>query len=96
MSSKNVADVMPEPTFVPPLAGARVPNVSLHVPGLAVEYRNQPVVVAPPGTDDAFRRAVAPVISVALLVLDVGNEAVVVNDKMPPNDVPYPFCAIAQ
>ena len=37
---------LPEPRADPPLVGARIPNISLHVPGLIVLYRNHPVVDA--------------------------------------------------
>ena len=37
MFSRKVCDELPAPRFVPPAAGARVPNVSLQVPGLVVE-----------------------------------------------------------
>ena len=32
----KATDELPEPTSEPPVDGARVPNVSLHVPGLVV------------------------------------------------------------
>ena len=42
----------------PPLAGARVPKVSLQVPGLVVSKRNQPVVVPPFGLAEPLSVAV--------------------------------------
>ena len=36
MPCENGTLLFPEPRFAPPDAGARVPNVSLHVPGLVV------------------------------------------------------------
>ena len=36
MFCENAAELVPEPSAEPPVVGARVPNVSLQVPGLAV------------------------------------------------------------
>ena len=79
----------------PPLAGARVPNVSLHVPGSVDEYRNQPVADEPLGLPDPFNSAEAFVAPVAGNVAAVGGSGVV-NVLSEPNPVPTEFCAIEQ
>jgi len=63
----------PEPRAVPPLAGARVPNVLLHVPGLTVEYLNHPVVELPFGIAEPLSVALEVVTDVALPVVTVGG-----------------------
>jgi hypothetical protein len=84
----------PEPSAVPPVVGARVPKVSLQVPGLVALYRNQPVVAAPLGLPDAFSVAPAPEMALAASVVTDGAE--VTKDSTAPNDVPIEFCAMAQ
>ena len=86
----------PDPSAEPPAAGARVPKVSLQVPGLVVAYRNQPVVAPPPGFAVPLSWALAPVRSVALLVFTAGTLGSVVKLSTAPNEVPMAFCAIAQ
>lgn len=86
---------LPEPSDDPPLAGARIPNVSLQVPGLVVLYRNQPVVDAPLGVPEPFNNADAAVTPVAAAVVAVGGSGVV-NCTSVPNAVPTEFCAMAQ
>ena len=70
---------------VPPVAGTRVPKVSLQVPGLVVAMRNQAVVAAPLGFADPFKVMAMPV---APSVLTVGGLAGVVNDISEPRPVP--------
>lgn len=82
------AVLVPEPSDDPPAAGARIPNESLHVPGLAVLYRNHPVVAAPFGLAEPFSVAVVPVKLDALFVETVGAAAGVVNERIDPNPVP--------
>jgi hypothetical protein len=93
---ENETAEFPAPSDDPPAAGARVPNESLQLPGLAVAYRNQPVVAEPPGFADPFNWAVLPVSSVALLVVTDGGFASVVNESTAPNVVPYEFRPSAQ
>jgi hypothetical protein len=89
--------LLPAPSDEPPLpTGARVPKLSLQLPGLAVAYRNQPVVAAPPGFAYPFSVAVVPVSGDAPSVSTAGGFASVVNDSTAPNDVPYALLAIAQ
>jgi hypothetical protein len=77
------------------VVGARVPNVSLQVPGFVVPYRNHPVVVSWFGFADPF--SVAPVLDteVAAAVTTVGV-ADVVNESTEPKPVPTEFEAMAQ
>jgi hypothetical protein len=77
------------------VVGERVPNVSLHVPGLVVAYRNHPVAANWFGLADPF--SVAPVLDteVAAAVTTVGA-ADVVNESTDPNLVPTEFEAMAQ
>jgi hypothetical protein len=86
---------VPEPRALPPVAGARVPNVSLQVPGFVVPYRNHPVVASWFGLAEPF--SVAPVLDteVAAAVTTVGA-ADVVNDITAPKLVPTEFEAMAQ
>ncbi len=93
---ENATGEVPEPNEDPPLDGARVPNVSLQVPGLTVAYLNQPVVAAPPGLADPFKVAAVPVRFEGLLVVTVGSAASVVNDSTEPNAVEEEFLPIAQ
>jgi hypothetical protein len=65
MAWENDTALVPVPSPVPPLAGARVPNASLQVPGFAVLYRNQPVAVAPLGLAEPFKVAELEVTTVA-------------------------------
>lgn len=88
--------MVPEPNKEPPLTGARSPKVSLQVPGLVAEYRNQPVVAPPLGFAAPFRVTAVPVTFVALFVVTTGARAAVVNDRTEPKDVPIPLLAIAQ
>lgn len=96
MLCENPTTDVPEPNDEPPLVGARVPNESLHVPGLVVEYRNQPVAAAPPGLAEPFKVAVVPVRFVAVRVVTVGRLASVVNDSTEPYAVEEEFLPIAQ
>ena len=86
---------MPEPSAEPPLAGARVPKVSLQLPGLVVEYRNQPVVVAAPGLTEPFSVADEPVTLVALAVTVTGAPGTV-KESTGPNAFPEAFATTAQ
>ena len=89
---------LPDPSEEPPLEGALVPNESLGVPGLVVEYRNHPVVASPLGLALPLSVAVVPTNIVAALVITVGGGggAGVVKVNMDPNDTPPAFCANAQ
>ena len=80
----------------PPLVGARMPKELLQLPGLVVEYLNQPVVAAPPGFAVAFKVADVPVRFVTLPVVTVGGDALVVNDSTEPNAVEDEFRPIEQ
>ncbi len=86
---------MPAPRGEPPLAGARVPKVSLHVPGSLVAYRNQPVVEARLGFAEPFRVAETSVTPVAAEV-ETAGAAGVVKDTTEPNAVPAELEAMAQ
>jgi len=87
--------LLPAPRSVPPLVGTRVPNASLHVTGLVVLKRNQPVVVSPFGSADPLSVAVVSPIPEAALVVTVGADGVV-NEPRPPNTVPCELEPIAQ
>ena len=89
-------DVSPLPSAVPPVAGRRVPNESLQVPGLVVEKRNQPVALAPLGVAVAFIVAEVWVMALAAWVTTAGTSGLVVNEAMAPKVVPAEFCAMAQ
>ena len=67
--------VVPDPSPVPLVAGTRVPNVSLHVPGLVVEIRNKPVVASPFGLPVPLSAADVDVTDVAADVDAVGAAA---------------------
>ena len=68
----------PDPSAVPPEAGALVPKVSLQVPGFVVLYLNQPVAEAPLGSPVPLRVALDEVIFVAgEIVVIVGGSGVV-------------------
>src|SRR3954469_16480660 len=87
--------VEPAPSTAPPAAGARVPKVSLQLPGSTVEYRNQPVA------EDRFGFAEPFSVAVVLATGDAAAEvtdgaALVVNESSAPNDVPTGLWAIAQ
>ena len=56
---------VPAPSPVPLVAGTRVPNVSLQVPGLVVVMRNQPVVASPFGLPEPLSTADVVVTDVA-------------------------------
>ncbi len=60
---------------MPLVAGTRVPNVSLHVPGLVVAIRNQPVVASPFGTPEPLSSADVVVMLLAAVVAAVGAAA---------------------
>jgi len=96
MAWLNATLVVPDPSELPPERGARVPKLSLHVPGLTVAYRNQPIVASPPGFAEPFSCPVVPERSVAALVVTTGAAAGVVNERSDPNDVPYVFRPMAQ
>ena len=66
---------MPDPSPVPLVAGTRVPNVSLHAPGLVVAMRYQPVVASPFGLPEPLSDADVVVIVVAAVVAAVGAAA---------------------
>src|ERR1051325_9139466 len=66
---------VPVPSPVPLVAGTRVPNVSLQVPGLVVLMRNQPVVASPFGLPEPFRTADVVITLVAGDVAAVGAAA---------------------
>jgi hypothetical protein len=86
---------VPAPSAVPPLDGARVPNVSLHVPGLVVLYRNHPRDEAMFGFADPFSVAPVPEMPVAASVVTEGD-AGVVNESTAPKLVPSALLAMAQ
>jgi hypothetical protein len=94
-SAKPIGEV-PEPRDEPPLAGARVPNVSLQAPGLVVLYRNHPVVASPLGLALPFSVAEVEVTAVTVVVATVGAPAGVVNGTTEPNEVPPALDAMAQ
>ena len=71
----NVVLPVPMPTPVPPDVGTRVPNVSLHVPGLVVSMRNQPVVDSPPGFTVALSEAELAPMPVGVVVVTTGAAA---------------------
>ena len=72
------------PIAVPPVpVGARVPNVSLQMPGFVVSYRNQAVVESRFASDVPLSRAVVGVMSVAVLVTVVGAPGVVKLRTLP-------------
>src|SRR3954462_3174727 len=96
MFCANATAAVPAPSAEPPVAGARVPNESLHVPGLTVENRNHAVVASPSGFAVPLSVASAPVTAVGAPVVTAGGSAGVVNDATAPNPVPKLFCAIAQ
>src|SRR5690349_16163008 len=95
MGSLYATPAVPAPSVVPPLAGARVPNVSLHVPGFVLAYRNQPVAASPRGF--ALPLSVAPVLVTedAAAVVTAGA-ASVVKVSSAPNVVPSELLAMAQ
>ena len=72
-----------------------MPNVSLHVPGLAVLKRNQPLVSTRFGFAVALRVALALATEVAAIVVTEGA-ASVVNESTAPKRVPIDDDAIAQ
>jgi hypothetical protein len=80
---------------MPPVVGAREPNVSLHVPGSVSEKRKYPVAVDPFAFTVPLSVAETFVIPLAATVVTVGACGVV-NDSTDPNDVPALFDAIAQ
>jgi hypothetical protein len=82
--------------IVPPVAGARVPNASLHAPGSAVAIRKYAVVSAPPGFTVPFNDAPRDVTFVALVDVTTGAAGSVVNDDTVPTDVPMALLASAQ
>ena len=90
----SVTGTSPAPRLVPPAAGARVPKVSLHVPGSTLANRNQAVVEVPLGVIDEFSCAVVEVTGDAACVSTVGS-ATVVKLTIAPSVVPCPFCAMA-
>ena len=94
MGSEYATLVLPLPSEVP-ATDTRVPKVSLQVPGLVAEYRNQPVPAVPRGFAEPFNVALVPVISVAAEVMTAGA-AVVVKERTIPKRVPAEFEAIAQ
>jgi len=81
------ASELPEPRLLPPADGARVPNVSLHVPGFVLEYRNHAVDDEPPGFADPFKVAPVLVTDDAAFVVATGTAGEVVSGMMLPNDV---------
>ena len=66
---------VPAPSDVPAVAGTRVPNVSLHVPGFTVLMRYQPVVISPFGLPEPLSNADVDVTLVAAEVAAVGAAA---------------------
>jgi hypothetical protein len=86
----------PEPRSLPPAAGARVPKMSLHVPGFAFEYLNHPVAAEPFGFPVPFNVAVLVVTVVGALVVTTAVWNWGVNDCTAPKDVPGELWAIAQ
>ena len=82
--------------MVPPVAGARVPNRSLHAPGSAEAKRKYAVVSAPPGFTEPFNVAACDVTFVAFVDVIVGFAGNVVKDATAPTDVPTALFASAQ
>ena len=76
MVVEKATELVPDPRFVPPTNGARVPNVSLHEPGLVVAKRNQPVADAPFGLAEPFNLDEVLVILLAALVVTSGAAGV--------------------
>ena len=72
--------LVPVPSAVPLVAGTRVPNVSLQVPGLVVAMRNQPVVASPFGLPDPLSAADVVVMLLAAVVAAVGAAASAARD----------------
>src|SRR5437868_6620206 len=93
---EKLTKVRPEPRAVPPLAGTRVPKVSLQAPGLAVAKRNQAVVAPPSGLAEPLSVAEKAATLVAASVVTDGACAWVVKLKSDPTVVPSEFWAMAQ
>ena len=94
--SENETLALPEPNTVPPLAGRRVPKLSLQLPGSVAPKRNQPVVSSPRGFAVPLSWAPLSVSIDAGSVVTSGGAAGVVNDNTEPNDVPSALETIAQ
>ena len=94
-SEKGTGD-MPDPSEVPPFEGALIPNTSLGVPGLVVEYRNHPVVAPLFGFAEPLSMAEVPMRDVALFVVVVGGDDGVVKEMTDPNEIPIELETIAQ
>ena len=96
IGSENATVALAEPRAVPPVAGRRVPKVSLQVPGLVVLTRNQPVVVSPRAMPEALSTAELVVMLVAESVVTDGAVAGVVKNRTLPKVVPKALLATAQ
>jgi len=84
---------VPDPSAVPPAAGAQVPKLSLQFPGLVLAKRNQPLVALSRGVGGAAAQpAAVPLRPLAATARAVG----VVKLTTAPNEVPSEFEAIAQ
>jgi hypothetical protein len=83
------------PRYVPLLSGAREPNLSSHVPGFVVLYRNQPVAEARLGLPEPLRFAEVLVRLFAAAVKAVGADGVM-NVCTAPSAVPIELVASAQ
>jgi hypothetical protein len=81
---------------VPPVAGVRAPNASLHVPGSAVAMRKYDVVAAPLGFTEPVSVAAREVTFVTPVDAITGRAGAVVNDAIVPTDVPIALFASAQ
>ena len=88
--------MLPAPSAEPATPGTRVPKVSLHVTGLVVAIRNQPVVDEPLGLAVPLSVAVVVVTPVCTLVVTDGAPATAVNCITAPKPVPTEFDASAQ
>ena len=66
--------LVPDPRFVPPEAGALVPNVSSQDPGFIELYLNQPVAVSPLGSAVPFSVTVEVEILDSVFVVTVGGD----------------------
>lgn len=91
----KLCGVVPLPRLEPPVAGKRVPKVSLQVPGLVVEYRTHAVVASAAGFTVPPTSAAADVTFEAAVEVTVGEPGVK-NVNTEPKPMPLPFCAMTQ
>src|SRR5881227_1692418 len=96
MACEKGAATVPPPSEVPPDAGTRVPKLSLQVPGLVADQRNQPVAGSPLGMAEPLSVAVVPVTFEAASVVTDGAAGGVVKVRTLPTDRPMELEATAQ